>query len=241
MHLLTQPLAERAELAAADLAPERVRADVGQRRVEELRSDDRAKRVAREVADGSERPVDVLQATLIVRRYIDAEVRLHSKPPVLRHLINLHVPAEECPLNVVSENDVERICHLVGLDADEAGRDAVVCGVEVVGSRLLGEREALVELGRRVVPELAALQHHPLPQQRLRLVHAHGKCRRRRKPAPFLRQVAALFVERVTSLVDGRTEALGPVLGEARRDAHVGRPGAACERVRRNVEATIRE
>eukprot|EP00966_Prymnesium_polylepis_P247303 5718536-Prymnesium_polylepis.1 len=136
---------------------------------------------------------------------------------------------------------MERVAHLVRLHTDEARLNAVVHLVEVVRGRLLGEREALVEERRRILPERSRLQHHPLPKQALRFVHPHAERRRHGESLRLVRRVATLLIERVARLVDRRTKALDPVVGEARRQAHVGRARTAGERVRRDVETAVME
>mmetsp|Transcript_1361 Transcript_1361/g.4133 ORF Transcript_1361/g.4133 Transcript_1361/m.4133 type:complete len:475 (-) Transcript_1361:197-1621(-) len=241
VHLLAEPLAQRAELAPGNLRLERARAEVGLGGVVDLHRHDRAERVRREVADRAKGPVDVLQAAARIVGHVYAQVLLHAPHPVGRHLGNLHLAAEERALDVVPQDHVQRVRDLVRLDADAAGRHAVVRAEEVGRRRLGGEREARVEEGRRELPERLGLQHHPLPQQRLRLVHAHGERPRGGQPQALLPHVPPLLVQRVAALVDRRAEALRPVGRVSRRHAHVLRARAAGEWVGRHVEPAVVE
>ena len=80
---------------------------------------------------------------------------------------------------------------LVGLDADAAGRDAVVGPVEVVGRGLCREWEGLVEERRGELPELLRLQH--LVRVRVRVmvrVRVRGSHLRVAQPVGELRKDA---------------------------------------------------
>mmetsp|Transcript_33817 Transcript_33817/g.104716 ORF Transcript_33817/g.104716 Transcript_33817/m.104716 type:complete len:241 (-) Transcript_33817:378-1100(-) len=137
---------------------------------------------------------------------------------------------------------MEGIRQLVRLDADQARLDAVDRAVEVLRRRVACVREELVEQRRRVVPEVARLQHHPLPEERLRLVRAHRERSGHGQAVALLVRRAALLVERVPDLVHRPGEALEPVAVRIPRcDPSVRRARAAREGMSRHVETAFRE
>ena len=114
------------------------------------------------------------------------------------------LPSSSADLKLVAQNDVQRVCQLVGIDADVAPADTL-CQVEQVVRLPLGriggcaEQRALDDGGGEVEERSSAADLH-LHQERLAFVHRHAAGLAHRLSAPRLRQ--ALLIERVAGLVE---------------------------------------
>ena len=75
--------------------------------VEELHRVQVPERIRGEIADGAERPVDVLQDSLAVRRRDNPEVALHLVAPELGQFLDPDPVLQEVPLDLEAEHDVE--------------------------------------------------------------------------------------------------------------------------------------
>ena len=146
----------------------------------------------------------------------------------------LEVARDQRPLEPVAQDDVQRVGHLVGVDADEAALDAGVEALEVRRREGGVVAERLLELARQKAHERRRTAGLHLDEQRLALVDGHAALVAHRLAAPAQRQPG--LVEGVTGLVQhahqGRDEL---VLAVAGGDADVV-GGAAAERVRALVE-----
>ena len=90
-------------------------------RGEPLRGVHRAQRIAGKVAEHAVRPVHVLQrAVLVVAARVHAEQLHHLRVPQRRHVLGLDLAFDQRALDLVAQDDVRRVGHLVGIDADEA-------------------------------------------------------------------------------------------------------------------------
>src|SRR5947209_7280388 len=169
MDVLAEPLAQLAELARLELRVEV--SELRGRALPELDRDDVPERVRREVAKARARPVDVLEDALDDVFRLDAEVLLELGVERLRQLGGRDRPREHLPLELEAEDDVERVRHLVGLDARRARRDLVERAVELL-ERDAGKprRERLLQARIEVPPRRETAPDDVLPQPALRFV-----------------------------------------------------------------------
>ena len=58
---------------------------------------------------------------------------------------------EQCPLDIVTNNYVQRVCQLICLDSDESRLHSIVHSVEIIGGCIFGEGECLEEVWKRAV------------------------------------------------------------------------------------------
>src|SRR5262249_16305264 len=135
-----------------------------------------------------------------------------------------------------SKHDVEIVGDLVGVSTNERTLDFVDGAIERVerhGRELVGE--ALLQLGKIVLPETAAAPDDILPESRLAFMHAgRGGVA---KGGAVERRAHTLLVHRVAGLVHGREQRVTEVvLAYTRRDADVAGGEAGAERMRRLVE-----
>mmetsp|Transcript_60184 Transcript_60184/g.176616 ORF Transcript_60184/g.176616 Transcript_60184/m.176616 type:complete len:377 (-) Transcript_60184:739-1869(-) len=241
VHLLLQPLPQRGEVPGGDVLVQARQLALG--RLEDLHRGHGPDGVRGEVADGPHGPVQVLQTALGVVRGLHAEILLHALVPHLGHILDLESALHERLLDLEAQDHVHGVGHLVGLHADLGGPADLVDGPVQLLRRPLGPealREGLLQLGQEVGGEGLAEADHALPEQGLALVDRHAGRRVDRQAVEL--QVPALLVEGVACLVDRAGEALHDVVGlEARRHAHVGRVGPACEGVHAHVEAALLE
>src|SRR5690242_11119337 len=98
MDVLTEPLAQRRELAAADLILE-VR-DVTAGRLPDLSRCDGSDQIGREVPDRAAGPVDVLADAVPVVGHLDAEVVPHLRVPALRKIAERHAALDDVLLEL---------------------------------------------------------------------------------------------------------------------------------------------
>ena len=78
------------------------------------------------------RPVRVLEDAVRVVGDVDAEVLAHPLVPDLRQVSELDAAVDDVLLELEAEDDVHAVRHLVGLDPDQRGLDAVDAGDEAV-------------------------------------------------------------------------------------------------------------
>src|SRR5713101_3028145 len=231
--VLPEPAKQIPKLAALDLVIEV--GHLGSDLLHQLRADDVAQRVAGKLREADKRPVDVLQDSLTIVGYIEAEVRLERLVPRLGQIANLESAVEHVVLQLESQQDVKVVSDLVRLDPDERRVRLVDRAVERLGI------DALERLGKRplqareeVIPERKAASDQVLPQPRLRLVHA----RRGAVPQVGSVEVApdALEVHPMAGLVDRTEEAfVEEVAINARRDADVAWTERDAKRMRGDV------
>mmetsp|Transcript_8164 Transcript_8164/g.19887 ORF Transcript_8164/g.19887 Transcript_8164/m.19887 type:complete len:341 (-) Transcript_8164:592-1614(-) len=232
MNFLVEPLLEGRKLAFPDVCLQRWHLLLGL--IEELSSHHGAQRVRREVPERAPGPVDVLQHALLVRSRHYPEVLLHPRVPHGREVVDGDLAREEVPLDLEPQDHVQRVRHLVGVDADERGLHHVHRVVHVLRRAAFGVREVLVDDGSGPLPEGQRLPHHPLPEKRLALMHGHAECLAHWKVHVLLRP--PLLVHGVAALVDRPRDPLDPVLFRVPSgDADVGGVGAASERMHRDV------
>mmetsp|Transcript_6496 Transcript_6496/g.16828 ORF Transcript_6496/g.16828 Transcript_6496/m.16828 type:complete len:320 (+) Transcript_6496:240-1199(+) len=235
--VLVEPSLEWLKVSSGDVILQRRKA--ARRLLVDLARSHGAQRVRGKVAEGPSAPVHVLQAALRVRGRSVAQVLLHAGVPRLRHLRHLHAPLNERLLDLVANDDVQRVGHLVALRADVARlHDLVQLGVERVGrgGRAVQLRQPLQQPGQQELHEGPVQRDHALPQQRLALVdaHRHGGVDRQ----PVVLEVAALLVQRVAGLVDCTCQALHDIVClEPSRHADIGGMAASGERVHADVQA----
>src|SRR4051794_31997268 len=233
VQVLAEPVAQGCELALLEAV-----VDVRQLRehaLPDLRRDQVAERVRREVADRAARPVDVLQNSLRVVGDADPEVVPHPAVPLVRKLLEREVVGQHRLLELEAQDDVEVVRRLVGLDTDEGRLDDVDLAVPAldvvagkrVGIQLLQTREEVAPEGQRAADEV-------LPHSALRLVHAERHAARERRPLE--RGIDLVLVEPVPELVHRPEEAAEVVREVARRDAYVADPRARRERMHRRIQ-----
>src|SRR5438270_4421299 len=117
MDVLAEPPRERRELAPLELVVEA--AEVGLRALPQLNRDDVPERVRREIPDAHVRPVHVLEHAVGEVRRLQSEVLAHLLVERLRQVAHLEATGEELALDLETEDDVQAIRHLVGVDAPE--------------------------------------------------------------------------------------------------------------------------
>ena len=66
--------------------------------------------------------------------------------------------------------------YLVSVHSNESWLYSVHECIELLSRDILSMREVLVHDGSEPLPELAGLEDHPLPEERLRFMDAHGQC-----------------------------------------------------------------
>ncbi len=180
-----------------------------------------AERVAREVAERAVGPVNVLHAAILV-------VTLGGEPQPLLHLgvpqrgdvRHLDATLHQIALQLVAQDDVGRVGHLVRIDPDKAGLDPVVELDQVCRRqrRLLAEVGVNVRRQQRQEGGIMAELH--LAEQALALVNAHGARLGHWLAQQLARQ--ALLVTGVTGFVDDTHQAGDELLlVVAGGDAHV--------------------
>ena len=94
---------------------------------------------------------------------------------------------------------MEVVGDLIGLDADERGRDAVDGADDLFRRKLLERREVMAGARMPVLPERNAAAHMVLPEARLRFVNAHRAGAPQRRA--MMLNLQALIVESMTSFV----------------------------------------
>mmetsp|Transcript_22913 Transcript_22913/g.58171 ORF Transcript_22913/g.58171 Transcript_22913/m.58171 type:complete len:395 (+) Transcript_22913:42-1226(+) len=234
VHLLVEPVPDGREVARLDLGVE-----VGHLQphvVLQLRGHDGAEEVGGEVADGETGPVDVLQTATTVVRHVHCEQLLHARIPPGWELLHFHLAAQQRTLQLEAHHHVHRICEFVGLHADQRLAHGVGGPVQLLVARR--EPEASAHLAARILPKGAREAHVPLPEERLRLVHAHAQ----RGVHGHPRAAERTLVHGVPGLVDRAGEALVPLVrAEAGGDAHVRRAEGGGEGVDGHVDAPLLE
>ncbi len=166
--------------------------------------------------------------------HLDAEHVGHPGIPCVLQVLRVERTLDELLLELEAQDDVEAVCRLVRLDADEPGLGAVDGGeegLEVDVAELRRERrlQRLVP----VHPERARAADEVLPRPALRLVQAER--RRAGERRALERRRDAVRVVAVARLMHGRPEPVEPAL-EARRHAHVTTGERRAERVDGRIE-----
>ena len=231
--VLAEPLAERGELAAADLLVDV--GDVLRDPLPELRRGDVAERVRREVADRAAGPVRVLERAVRDVRHLDAEVLHHLRVPGLGNVGSGELAGGHVLLELEAEDDVEVVRGLVRLDADERRLHAVDGAVEAlcVGAVHL-RRERVLHEREVVLPERPAAPDEVLPHAALRLVE------RERRPSgdrrAHERAIDAVLVDAVPELVHRGEDRVHVVVVVSRRQADVVHAGPRGEGMHGLVE-----
>ena len=221
MHVLVQPGEESAELAGSNLFLD-LRA-LRVQRIPELRGNEGAERVGREVSERTYRPVDVLQAPFRVTGWTDPQALFHEIVPGLGDAANGELAAEDALLQVVAQHDVQRIGELIGIHADQAAAHAVEVPVEILQAPF-GPAHAEVFFEQRlyVAHEAAATPDDHLEQERLAFFERHAAIASHRLIAPVLRQ--AEVIHGVAAFVQRAEQARERiVLIEARGDPDIAR------------------
>ena len=128
MDVLAEPCADGFDIAAAQRVV--LGAELCLHALPQLRGDEAAERVAREVAEGARRPVDVLQHAVGVVGDLDAEQPPHAVVPRRRQVGDGERALDQRALELEAHHDVQRVGELVGLDADERRAHAHDQGVQ---------------------------------------------------------------------------------------------------------------
>ena len=140
---------------------------------EELCGVNVSQRVGWEVPEETGAPVDVLQAALRVVRGLTPSVSWYFWFQAAGRSAVGQVAAEQSLFELETDDDVQVIGDLVGLNPDQAGADVVDRGQELVeGDVAEGLMKDPPGQGKPVHPEGPAPPHGILPEARLRLVHA---------------------------------------------------------------------
>mmetsp|Transcript_37011 Transcript_37011/g.114317 ORF Transcript_37011/g.114317 Transcript_37011/m.114317 type:complete len:225 (+) Transcript_37011:52-726(+) len=126
-HALLHPPRQHLEVPAPDRGVHRRVAQLRAQRPHLLRRRHRPERVRGEEADVADRPVHVLQRTLRRRAVeLQADVLLHLARPHRRDVGDRELALEHHALDLVAQDDVQRVRELVGVDADRARAHAAV-------------------------------------------------------------------------------------------------------------------
>src|ERR1700680_3348838 len=125
-----QPREQTCELAARKLGVEL--RHVAAQTLKQLRSDDRAQDVRREIAERSDCPVNVLQYALRIVRRFDPYTLLHSGAPCRWQIAYRELPAQEFLLKLVAQHDVQRIGELVGVNSNQAAPHARQMRIDIL-------------------------------------------------------------------------------------------------------------
>ena len=208
--------------------------------VEQLRGVHRAEGVRREVAEGAVGPVNILHAAVaVVADGVEAEISLHLLIPQRRNVFHLDIAFDQRFFNFVAQDDVGRIAHLVGVDADQARFNALVEANKVglfqrrLFAKLRGDQRT-----QDLQEFIAARQLH-FEQQALRFMDSGGTSQGDRLAEQIARQV--LLVAGVAGFVhDAEQRGQKLFLVVTRGDAHIFRHAAA-ERVGADVDAAVVE
>src|SRR5689334_445861 len=123
MHAVSEPLAQSPEIARGELFFEG--ANLAVCRVEQLSSVHVAERVAREIANQTFRPVSVLKTSGPIVFRDDANVAPVQVGPRTRKIGCTEIAVEHGALELESDDDVQIVRHLIGLDADDARRNVI--------------------------------------------------------------------------------------------------------------------
>lgn len=130
MDLFLQPLSDEGELSLCDLFfPSGVRRFKG---LEKLRRIEIPKRVRREIADSSHRPMNVLQTPDAIIEGRDPEISAHFFIPHFGDLLHANGTVDQSHLNLKAYDDVERVGDFICLYADQRGSRFVDRSVEIV-------------------------------------------------------------------------------------------------------------
>ncbi len=231
---LMKPGADRSDVARGEVG-----LDLDPRGAEcrhELGGKDRPYRVAREIAERPLIPVDVLQATLAVMAGADAEQAAHPLRPGGGQVGNAERAGEERFLELVAEDDMGGVGHLVGIDPDQGAADAPPMRphrFRIEAGGLI--REGAGELGGEMGDEGVVASELHLDEERLALMHRHARRLPNRLVEEILRQV--LLIERVPAFMQHAEQGAGEIgLVVTGGDPHVIRRAAA-ERMKRGIEA----
>ena len=166
-----------------------------------------------------------------------AEIVAHAPIPRLRQVGGVEPAGNQLLLDLEAQDDMQRIGHLVGIDADQPALDMQDVTEDVVLRPAFSQMP--LDDRQRPAPEGGIAPDLLFHEQALALVHSHATGIAERPVRPFRRQV--LLVERVAGLVQHahqrRQELVGAV---ARGDPDVARHAAA-ERVMRDGQAAARD
>ena len=102
--MLPQPVQQRREIALAD-GIEQAR-DLRLGGAEQLRREHRTQRVAGEIAEAAERPVDVLQAARPIVGRGHADQLAHALVPGARQIGHRQIARDQLPLQAMAQDDV---------------------------------------------------------------------------------------------------------------------------------------
>ena len=172
VHLFPQPAGDSGEIPVGHAA---VYIEFLLHVMEHLGTVGIAQSVRREVAEGTARPVAVLQAALAVIGNLHAQILLVQLCPRGRDLLCRQGARNELLLDLVPHHNVQAVGQLIGLGADEAGLHLVHSAVELLRShisQLCGEE--FLHLGIDGPDKGAGTADEVLVEAGLALVHAHG-------------------------------------------------------------------
>ncbi len=225
VHLLGKPGDERGEAAlgqrGGDAGP------LGRRGLEQLCRCHRAEGVGGKVAEGAVIPVDVLQAAAAIVGHLEAKQGLDARVPCARQVSHREVAGHQGAFEPPAQDDMGRIGHLIGLDADEACAHPPPEPRKVgwgVGRRIAAEGRvhARPEPGE----ERVGARGLHLDDQALALMRGHAA--RLAQGAAREGRGQVRLVERMTAFVQHAEDGLGRVgLVIAGGDADVGGRAAA--------------
>lgn len=196
-------------------------AELSLEREAQLRRVHGAERVAREVAERAVGPVNVLHAAILVVALCgEPQPLLHLGVPQRGDVCHLDATFHQIALQLVAQDDVGRVGHLVRIDPDKAGLDPVV----ELGQVCRCQRRLLAEVGanvrRQQCQEGGIMAELHLAEQALALVNAHGARLGHRLAKQLARQ--ALLVTGVAGFVHYTHQAGDELLlVVAGGDAHV--------------------
>ncbi len=184
--------------------------------------------------------MNILHAAIpVVAGRAQPQPLLHLRIPQLGNVGHLDAPLDEIALQLITQDDVSRISHLIRIDPDQARFDPVVKARQVRRRerRLLAEMGADARSNERQERRVVAKLH--LAKQALTLVDGHGARLTRRLAQPLARQ--PLLVAGVAGLVDDAHQARDKLLFVvARGHAHIGGHPAA-KRMGADIEAALVE
>src|SRR5712671_4357370 len=112
--------------------------------------------------------MDVLQAAVSIRRRLDAQILLIFLAPSRWQVANGQLLIEQRLFELKTDDDVQVVSRLVGLDADQRWRDVIDGPKKVVQLHVADSRgKCGLKLRKEVLPERPAASDEVFPHSRL--------------------------------------------------------------------------
>jgi len=156
------------ELQPGEFSIHHVRLVHGSEALPQLRRNDIAERVGREIAEQPRRPVNILEHTFRVVRWREAQILPHLGVPGLGEIRDSQRPLDERQLELDAKHDVQVVCRFVGLDANQRRLHTVDCRVKRAGRDAAElRRTGGLQPREEVFPEGERPADHVLPEAAL--------------------------------------------------------------------------